>query len=334
VSVSIFDGTALRSISGSAAPALRSGLPEFTLLPNPIFTRDNSPWLLSGNEILYWPCVVHLKKHYPASPYEFGLYYSTDHATGQGGIGLATAPHPEGPWTDRGARIYVDTAVGTQTETADVVWNPITQLFHMFYSQKNAGINQSTVLATSPNGVTNWTRVGVVIDVETPQRVPGNGHTGYARVQRQGKKWIAHHLCGGGNRAHFAVSYSDDGISWTMDRRVVPARVELSGDNAVRISGFQTVPFFWSGRQYAPYVESPLESGVLSDAKTIKLALYDGPNRLTPVGDLISPGAYPWCSVTTQMPHALEYQGAIYMPFLAKGSTQLNGCIGMMKAVA
>lgn len=171
---------------------------------------------------LYWPWVVDARAALGgAALNEWYLYYSTDHDA-TGGIWLATAPGPTGPWTGRG-RVYLDTVSGSSTETPSVLWNPDESLFFMYYQQSAAGgANgaQSTVLATSPDGIT-WTRVGVAVDIPAGGKVPGDGHTGYFRPFRVGRQWFAHHLYGGGDYSHSALSYSPDGRTWDTDPRLL-----------------------------------------------------------------------------------------------------------------
>lgn len=309
-----------------------ASLPQFVFRDTPIFTRDDSPWLLASNQTLYWPCLVHAKKHYPAAIDEWYLYYSSDHASGQGGIGLATAPHPSGPWTDSGSAIYVDTVEGQQTETPQVVWNEDTNLFHMYYQNKMTNADQSTYLVTSPNGVDSWTRLGKVIDVDTPRKLPGDGHTGYARIYRVGKKWVAHHLCGGTAKAHFGVSYSDDGVDWLMNPRIIPARANLSGDlMARRVTSSSTWPFWWRGSRFAMMSSSPLIAGAASDGKDISLATFESPYKMTPVQRLLGPGAFPWAADTVHQPFVAEADGVLALVFLAKNASNM-GVIGLAEA--
>jgi hypothetical protein len=164
----------------------------------------------------YWPWVVDVR-HLPARLDDWYMWTSTDHDPGAGGIGLSTAPAPEGPWSDRGL-VYVDTVQGSQTETPTVIWNEAEGLFFCYYQQTGVGHQQSTLLATSPDG-RNWTRVGKVIDVPFGTSQPGDGHTGYAMVGRVAGLWYAHHLKGGTNYPHFGLAYSYDGREWHLDPR-------------------------------------------------------------------------------------------------------------------
>ena len=78
--------------------------------------------------------------------------------------------------------IFVDTIQGTQTETPHA--NIINRTVFMTYHNAGAGHSQSTLLATSQDGV-NFTRINgdknsVILDYE-PEKDAGNGHTGYFR---------------------------------------------------------------------------------------------------------------------------------------------------------
>ena len=164
----------------------------------------------------YWPWVADVR-HVSGRLDSWYMWTSTDHDAGAGGIGLASAPAPEGPWTDRGL-VYVDTVQGSQTETPTVIWNEVEGLFFLYYQQTGVGFQQSTLLATSRDGRA-WTRVGKVIDVPSATSQPGDGHTGYAMVGRIGGLWYAHHLKGGTNFPHFGLAYSYDGREWHLDPR-------------------------------------------------------------------------------------------------------------------
>jgi hypothetical protein len=167
---------------------------------------------------IFWPWLVDTAELPVQSDHRWRLYFSTDHDNGPGGIALAVADQLTGPWTQRGM-IYQDRVRGTQTETPAVVYLPERRLWHLYYHNQGVGTNQSTVLATSPNGVDSWTRVGVVVDVRLPD-FPGDGHTGYFIPRRlPGGRWVGFHLMGGGDFPHFGQSWSADGVRWQVDPR-------------------------------------------------------------------------------------------------------------------
>ncbi len=233
-------------------------VPVFEKHPgNPIFKRDDAAWLLSNKYAMYWPSVIHAKAIYPNALDEFYMYYSTDHAADKGGIGLTTAPHPLGPWTDRG-RVFYDDAEGSgHTETPSVVFNEVTGKFHMYYHidyYAGGGTvyrSQATCLATSDDGLT-WTRYsGNPIITTSEPEFTGDGHCGYARVYRQGRMWVAHHLLGGGGTYKLGVSYSEDGIKWQIDPRPIVGFTDILEDKEkTRIEFHHTFPFSFKSKQW------------------------------------------------------------------------------------
>ncbi|MEH6547854.1 MAG: hypothetical protein V7701_15565, partial [Sneathiella sp.] len=175
-------------------------------------------------------------------PFEYALYFSTDHHRGKGGIWLYVCsgiPSEPGCWRSyddavaAGAfdhieqkpsknPIYVDTVQGNQTETPHA--NVIDGIVYMTYHNKGAGHHQSTLLATSPDGV-NFTRINgdadsVILDYD-PKIAPGNGHTGYFRwgpnpFERVRYRYIGYSLHGGGPRPGSAMWGSNDVVRWEI----------------------------------------------------------------------------------------------------------------------
>lgn len=303
--------------------------PLFTkAINNPIFKRNDAAWLTSLGFKIYFPWVVNVGAILGVNAIDdFYMYYSSDHAIGEGGIGLATAPHPTGPWTDYG-KIYSDIIEGEQTETPSVVFNPDTNLFHMYYQNSNAGRNQSTCLATSANGVDGWTRYGVVIDVPDYE-YPGDGHTGYARVHRFGKTWIAYHLMGGADKPHFGISYSADGLTWQTDPRPLSSGVDITRDNTKRLEPCQNFLFNFRGNLWSLQTVSPFNSGTVNEDRRI---------YLSPASDLRCPNAMfegvfegttgTWDEATVHWGHVIEYEGSLYL-YYTSANIDGNGAIGL-----
>lgn len=193
-------------------------LPKFTKLNGqPIFTAA-----MSGKSSIYWFRVIKVDGLIPNALGKYYATFSTNH-NARGGIGLAYADDPKGPFKNYG-EIYVDTVVGDSTETPFVIYNEKERLFYMYYQQSGAGINQSTLLATSPNMI-NWTRIGIVLD--KPDGYPGDGHTGYFAVFKFAEKWIGYSVMGGGDYGRKVISYSNDGKFWYSDPRAM-----LGGNDA------------------------------------------------------------------------------------------------------
>jgi len=172
----------------------------------------------TGAANLYWPWVIKTDKI--SAPLDaYYMYFSTDHNSGVGGIYMASAPSPLGPWTQRGL-VYVDPAsswgsnVG-QTETPAVVWDQHNSVLRMFYQQSgakygasnvtNALGDQSTLSATSTDGVT-WTKdPAFVLDIPAANYVYGNGHTGYFLPFQTRTGMYAYSLAGGTDFGAFTM---------------------------------------------------------------------------------------------------------------------------------
>jgi len=178
-------------------------------------------------------------------PYDYALYFSTDHHRGRGGIWLYVCsgiPTEAGHWKsyDRAVAdgefdhledkpaanpIFVDTRQGRQTETPHA--NVIAGRVYMTYHNAGAGHSQSTLLATSTDGV-RFQRIhgaadSIVLDYD-PATAPGNGHTGYFRwgpnpFSAVSQRYIGYSLHGGGDYCHDAMWASSDAVRW--DKRKV-----------------------------------------------------------------------------------------------------------------
>lgn len=173
-------------------------------------------------------------------PYTYALYFSTDHARGKGGIWLYLCdgcPTEAADWVSydqavadgkfdyladkpKANPIFVDTAQGRQTETphAKVIDGSV----YMTYHNVGAGHCQSTLLATSKDGVNfkriNGERDSVILDYDPKQEV-GDGHTGYFRWRLNpfagvDYKYVGYALHGGGDDFHGSMWGSNDAIHW------------------------------------------------------------------------------------------------------------------------
>ena len=211
----------------------------------------------------YYPTLVKMDRvsHFP---YDYALYFSTDHDRGQGGIWLYVcngSPTAAENWKsyDRAVAdgdfdylqtrppanpIFVDTTQGTQTETPHA--NVIDRTVYMTYHNAGAGHSQSTLLATSRDGV-NFARIhgdkdSVILDYE-PDTDAGDGHTGYFRWRPNpfsglDARYVGYSLHGGGDNFYDAMWTSNDAITW--DKVQVFDAVEghaVQGNRIVRRHG-------------------------------------------------------------------------------------------------
>lgn len=196
---------------------------------------DGSSW--SAHQLLfdetaspdgvYWPWIFKTDK-LPSPLDAYYMYYSTDHSATGGGIFLATAPTPLGPWTQRGL-VYKDVATGsTQTETPSVLWEEETGSLRMFYQQVTAKYGasdalsaigvQSTLAAISSDGL-NWTKdPNFILDIPSANALQGDGHCGYFLPFQTSTGTFGYSLCGGGYGGATILWKSSGRVSkWTTD---------------------------------------------------------------------------------------------------------------------
>lgn len=184
----------------------------------------------------YYPCLVKMDG-VPGFPFDYALYFSTDHDSGRGGIWLHLCrgnPADSANWSsydqaraagafDHLARkpeanpIYIDTRQGSQTETPHA--NVIDGKVFLTYHQKLIG-KQATMLASSADGV-NFERIrGRGNSIILPAAAGAN-HTGYFRwapnpFHRVASRFIGYSLYGGGDDYHSAMWGSDDAVKWDL----------------------------------------------------------------------------------------------------------------------
>ena len=186
-------------------------------------------------------------------PHDYALFFSTDHASGVGGIWLYLCsgdPSRPGNWKsyDQAVEdgdfdylankpaanpVFIDSIQGEQTETPHV--HVIDGTVYMTYHNQGAGFSQSTLLAVSSDGI-NFSRINgeensIIVDYD-PGTDLGNGHTGYFRWDKNPfsgikYKYIGYSLHGGGDQFHSAMWGSDDILNWEKLHVFTP----MEGDN-------------------------------------------------------------------------------------------------------
>jgi hypothetical protein len=217
------------------------GSPEGTRATHFVFTKKGdllSPAPKMPRPGPYYTCLVEMKG-VEKFPFDYALYFSTDHGH-KGGVWMYVCngvPTVSENWKsyDRAIAdgdfdylakkpkanpVFCDQIQGTSTETPHA--NVIDGTVYMTYHNKRAGHSQSTLLATSKDGVNffriNGKKDSVVIDYD-PNGAPGNGHTGYFRwgpnpFSGVKYKYVGYSLHGGGGRSHSAMWGSDDAVKW------------------------------------------------------------------------------------------------------------------------
>ncbi|MDP6037989.1 MAG: hypothetical protein QGG64_05525 [Candidatus Latescibacteria bacterium] len=174
-------------------------------------------------------------------PFDYALYFSTDHENGPGGVWLYVCdglPTDARNWKSYDEAvvdgdfdhvtnipaanpIYQDPVQGTgHTETPHA--NVIDGTVYMTYHKNGIEDTQRTLLATSDDGV-NFSRINgdddsVVLRYDANEDV-GDGHTGYFRwavnpFSGIAQKFVGYSLHGGGDDYHSAIWVSDDAMEW------------------------------------------------------------------------------------------------------------------------
>ena len=188
----------------------------------------------------YYTCLVAMDQ-VASFPYDYALYFSTDHHPEEGGIWLYLCngdPLEPSNWISYDDAvtagqfdhvknkplanpIYTDPIQGNgHTETPHV--NVVDGMIYMSYHKNGIEHTQRTLLATSPDGV-NFARINgdedsVILryDAETDA---GDGHTGYFRWDTNpfsgiAYKYVGYSLHGGSDNYYSAIWASNDAIHW------------------------------------------------------------------------------------------------------------------------
>lgn len=277
----------------------------------------------TGLASIYFPWVIKVKGKIANPLGDYYMLYSTDHDTNGGGIGLAYANDPAGPWTVHkpggNPIIYKDTVAGDQTETAAVLHvptDPDGKPFYFYYQQQGVGVNQSTLLAKTADFVT-FTRIGIVIQ-GSPTRA-GDGQSTYFRPMLWGDLYVGFHLMGGGDYGMVGMSVSRDGINWVTH----PHRIGYATDDIGSSTG-RIMPkhlFQWRGQDWGLYGQEPYSSG-FSGGPTRKFLTArvapDGRRHLGKPQDVLSPFPVGVTEVDLGA-SVIEHEGNLYMFYRANG---------------
>lgn len=212
-------------------------------MSNFVFTKKESLITRPDNMPVpgpYYTTLVDMK-NVEGFPFDYALYFSTDHHREEGGIWLYVCnglPSEANNWKsyDQAVAdgnfdhlpnkptanpIFLDPVQGTgHTETPHV--NIIDGTVYMTYHKNGINKTQATLLATSKDGV-NFERINgnedsVILSYNTTTDV-GDGHTGYFRWAPNpfpgiAQKYVGYSLHGGGDDYHSAMWVSNNAIDW------------------------------------------------------------------------------------------------------------------------
>lgn len=206
-------------------------------------------------------------------------YYSTDHDLGDGGIFLATAPTPLGPWTRQGAagqagNILTDGS-NRQAETPVVHYDPENnRLLMIYHIYMTAGVTrQQSKVAESADGI-NWNIIDYIYPwAGTSLDQVHARHTGYMSWGRDPlgvvPGWVGwSRLFGGADTSLCAATRSLDGVHWEMDFLPVDFPFLMGHIEDTRVihnHGYATQPFAYQGQRLLPV--APFRATAVSQNK-------------------------------------------------------------------
>lgn len=263
------------SVAGSPAPQF--GATTIVLSGEDMVTG-------TGLTSVYVPVVIETTGVIANPLGRFYAYWSTNHSTGAGGIGLAYADDIDGPWTVYG-NIYHDDVEGDQTETPWVVARGVGDLI-MYYQNNITDNHQYTYYAKSSDGI-NWIRAGRAL---IPEYSLGSIHSGYAKVYKRGRYgYTAMSLNNGGDSGRHSLWYSYDGEDWYQDLRISSKNVDVAAgigipDFGLRSVSFAPTIFDWKGQVWGFYSFSTPASGTSTPAYTTLYISRVSENLRTPIG--------------------------------------------------
>lgn len=326
-----------------------SGNPIFVGLGQTNSQLTTSAWNPASSNAQQWPItrpyVIRVDEILSSPLGKFYMYFSTDHATDYGGIGLAYANSPLGPWTFCG-QVYQNTTSGaSQTEWPSVIWdedNSQLNLYHHVVGLPSPVVGgQVTCLATSTDGIhwTTYTGVnanGAVIDAYLSNGSNGNdfasGGFGYPSVCRLAGKWatVLFVVTSTYNRCGLAVS--DDGRIWTIDPRYL-------GDLTTYIQGAaSTAPTthflalnntfcWWGGRLWTVTLNSEWVSGTTPNPDTFLAGPLSDDLRLfrAKPKQCVASTLQAWETTFFKIGSVLAYEGSLYLYYRSGNPIQYGG---------
>ena len=290
---------------------------------NPILTPDDYNWDMGHRNIMF-PCVVEMRQHLPDAIDRFYLYLAAHSGKG---IGLATAPHPLGPW-----RMYSDNPVlslesvsppfrGHISSPELVVVNREHRLHLYFHGpcEFPGRGGQMTGLATSSDGVHFTPYAENPILPTAPKGAWDASMTAYLRVLRYGEGFIGLYMGHDGTppkrpgvaQSSEGVAISTDGIRWEKWAGN-PLLTVGDGD----FGGIRHVALLREDDNlyivYSPRTADDLETEVL---RLARVRLGETPNDWSAaekLGTLLEPSA-PWERQELRDPFILRHENRLYL---------------------
>ncbi|MGI5819716.1 MAG: hypothetical protein ACOX9R_16655 [Armatimonadota bacterium] len=299
-------------------------IPQFTRVSDePLLDLDAIRWPAKNPTIMF-PSVVEAPPWISEPLDRLYMYYASHHGTG---LGLATAPEPEGPWTVQEPIFMLDDApmIAGHVSSPDVLIDEAARRVYLYYHGSNAaGKGQVMGCAVGYDGVH--------FEVENPDPLilPSDREgawdsisTAYLRPFRLGRRILGLYMGNGGRESVPGVGHNCQGVLRARDyQRWERVRGEplLEPDGVtdfgkIRHSGVhvqgETLDLYYSTRTSQAF-----------DREVIRLARVDAslpPEqwRAERLGTVLEPGP-DWEEPDLRDPFPFEWQGRLYL-FYAGG---------------
>ena len=150
---------------------------------------------------------------------KYYIYLSEDH-TNDSPIYMAYSDNLL-DWTYYGVVCTLESLLGVagDIEWPCVIWDDFNNRYllytHALGDITGLGYAQTEFICESTDGI-NWTYLKPFIAIPK-ERFVGNFHNGYVMVQKDGGRWFATGILGGGDASNTTVYYSYDGVNWIVD---------------------------------------------------------------------------------------------------------------------
>lgn len=290
---------------------MEAKIPAFTRIADgPLLDLTALPW---GKTIMF-PTVVDMSAYLKRPINRFYLYYAPHH--NGGGIGLATAPHPEGPW-----RTYQENPIFTLSDASgftghisspELIFIPEKNIFYVYFHGKVEGIKgQHTGLVMSEDGVNfKIYGQGPILPSDSSSREK-TGSAAYLRVFRRDGIFYGAYM----SRGH-RLARSADGIKWEhwpKDPLIALSEADSEYDRIRHASVliFDDILAYF----YSTYSEPA------PDREVIKLATFPikgewkGWGPLRRWGEVLAP-ELAWEQNNLRDPFLLRYEDKLYMYYV------------------
>lgn len=219
---------------------------NFPVFGNRTRILDNIQYNPTG-EIIF-PSVIRIADHVSNPLGAYYMYYAPHDAPG--GIALAYANSPSGPWIEYAnnpviGRVWSPHYNVSHVSSPDVIWDSVTNRLYMYFH----GENSTTRLATSTDGIT-FTYDKVVVSTAN---FTGISEASYARVFRhtmpsRGNTYTMLLMGNNSGTRRIYLAWSNDGRNWTTQPTAFISPVSSEG-NQLSSANF----FPWNGRYYVVY---------------------------------------------------------------------------------